>query len=516
MNLLRALATVSGLTLLSRITGLVRENLTATLFGASAFTDAFFIAFRLPNLLRRMFAEGAFSQAFVPMLARAREQGDEAAFRSFIDRVATLLFWSLVAVSVAGVVAAPALVLLTGSGLLQQAPAFDAAVVMTRWMFPYILFISLVALAAGILNTWRRFAVPAFSPVMLNLSFIGAALLLHERFDPPVYALAAGVVIGGVLQLAIQLPALHRIGLLPRIGLNPLACLKDPDTRALLARMAPAVLAVSAAQISLMINTHIASRLSAGSVSWISYADRLMEFPTALLGVALGTVLLPSLTSASTRQDETAYRELLDWGLRLALLLALPCSLGMALMAEPLTALLFHYGRFRASDVGMTAVAIQAYAVGLPGLIAVKVLAPGFFARQNVRTPVRIALLVLVLTQCLNLALVPLLAHAGLALSTSLAATLNALLLLVGLHRAGAWRAEPGWWALLAKAALAGCALAAVLLVAVPRVDWLGLGQQPWLRAGLALGLVAAAGLAYLITLLACGLRPRQFLRREA
>ena len=214
MNLLRALATVSGLTLLSRITGLVRENLTATLFGASAFTDAFFIAFRLPNLLRRMFAEGAFSQAFVPMLARAREQGDETAFRGFIDRVATLLFWSLVLVSIAGVAAAPALVLLTGSGLLQQAPAFDAAVVMTRWMFPYILFISLVALAAGILNTWRHFAVPAFSPVMLNLSFIGAALLLHDRFDPPVYALAAGVVIGGVLQLAIQLPALHRIGLL--------------------------------------------------------------------------------------------------------------------------------------------------------------------------------------------------------------------------------------------------------------------------------------------------------------
>lgn len=516
MNLLRALATVSGLTLLSRITGLVRENLTATLFGASAFTDAFFIAFRLPNLLRRMFAEGAFSQAFVPMLARAREQGDAPAFRGFIDRVATLLFWSLVAVSLAGVAGAPALVLLTGSGLLQQAPAFDAAVVMTRWMFPYILFISLVALAAGILNTWRRFAVPAFSPVLLNLSFIGAALLLHDRFDPPVYALAAGVVIGGVLQLAIQLPALHRIGLLPRIGLNPLACLKDPDTRALLARMAPAVLAVSAAQISLMINTHIASRLSAGSVSWISYADRLMEFPTALLGVALGTVLLPSLTSASTRQDETAYRELLDWGLRLALLLALPCSLGMALMAEPLTALLFHYGRFRALDVGMTAQAIQAYAVGLPGLIAVKVLAPGFFARQNVRTPVRIALLVLVLTQCLNLALVPWLAHAGLALSTSLAATLNALLLLAGLHRAGAWRAEPGWWPLLAKAALAGAALAAVLMAAVPRVDWLGLGQQPWLRAGLALGLVAAAGLAYLITLLACGLRPRQFLRRDA
>jgi putative peptidoglycan lipid II flippase len=515
MNLLRALATVSGLTLLSRVTGLVRENLTATLFGASAMTDAFFIAFRLPNLLRRLFAEGAFSQAFVPMLAIARERQSPDEFRAFVDRIATVLFWALVAISVAGVAGAPLLVLLTGSGLTRDPPAFEAAVMMTRWMFPYILFISMVSLAAGILNTWRRFAVPAFSPVLLNLCFIGSALLLSDRFDPPVYAMAAGVVLGGIAQLAIQVPALMRIGMLPRIGLILRESLRDPTTRALLARMAPAVLAVSAAQISLMINTHIASRLAPGSVSWISYSDRLMEFPTALLGVALGTVLLPSLSQASGQHNEARYSALLDWGMRLVLVLAVPCTIGMALMAEPLTALLFHYGRFRPIDVQMTQQAIQAYAVGLPALIAIKVLAPGFFARQNIRTPVLIALLALVTTQLLNLVLVPWLAHAGLALATSLAALLNAGLLMAGLLRARTWRPGVGWLRLGAQVSAAAVLLTALLAVCVPRIDWIGLGTQPLLRAGYALGLIGAGAVLYLVVLLACGLRPAHFLRRN-
>ncbi|MCX7275353.1 MAG: murein biosynthesis integral membrane protein MurJ [Burkholderiales bacterium] len=515
MNLLRALATVSGLTLLSRVTGLVRENLTATLFGASAMTDAFFIAFRLPNLLRRLFAEGAFSQAFVPMLAIARERQSPDEFRAFVDRIATVLFWALVAISVAGVAGAPLLVLLTGSGLTRDPPAFEAAVMMTRWMFPYILFISMVSLAAGILNTWRRFAVPAFSPVLLNLCFIGSALLLSDRFDPPVYAMAAGVVVGGIAQLAIQVPALMRIGMLPHIRLNLRESLRDPATRALLARMAPAVLAVSAAQISLMINTHIASRLAPGSVSWISYSDRLMEFPTALLGVALGTVLLPSLSQASGQHNEARYSALLDWGMRLVLVLSVPCTIGMALMAEPLTALLFHYGRFRPVDVQMTQQAIQAYAVGLPALIAIKVLAPGFFARENIRTPVLIALLALVTTQLLNLVLVPWLAHAGLALATSLAALLNAGLLMAGLLRARTWRPGVGWLRLGAQVSAAAVLLAALLVACVPRVDWIGLGTQPLLRAGYALGLIGAGAVLYLVVLLVCGLRPAQFLRRN-
>ncbi|RPH66700.1 MAG: murein biosynthesis integral membrane protein MurJ [Burkholderiales bacterium] len=525
MNLLRAAATVSGFTLLSRVTGLIRENLTATIFGASAFTDAFFVAFRLPNLLRRMFAEGAFSQAFVPILAESRTRAElaaggsdvqaaRAATRALVDRIATALFWSLVAVSLLGVLASPALVWAIASGLRAQPEAFTAAVVMTRWMFPYILFVSLVALSAGILNTWRRFAVPAFTPVMLNLCFIGAALGLSRYFDPPIYALAAGVVLGGITQLAIQVPALRRIGMLPRVGLNLRTAFSDPQTRRVLKLMGPAVLAVSAAQISLVINTHIASRLAPGSVSWISYGDRLMEFPTALLGVALGTVLLPTLARARSSGNDREYSELLDWGLRLCVLSALPCVVGLALMAEPLTALLFHYGRFTAHDVEMTRLAVGGYAIGLLGLIAIKVLAPGFYAQQDVRTPVKIAIFVLVATQLMNLVTVPWLAHAGLAVSISIGALTNAGLLLAGLWRRGTWRPTPGWPKFLGQTVAASALMAAGLALTVPRFDWTAMQAAPFARIGLTLGFVAAGGTVYLLALLALGVRPVEFARR--
>ena len=513
MNLLRAAATVSGLTLLSRVTGLIRENLTATIFGASAMTDAFFVAFRLPNLLRRMFAEGAFSQAFVPILAETRRQSP-GRVQQLVDRVATTLFWVLIAVCVLGVAAAPVLVYLMASGLGREPAAFDAAVMMTRWMFPYILFMSLVALSAGILNTWRQFSVPAFTPVLLNLSFIGAALGLARHFDPPILALAAGVLIGGVAQLAIQVPALLRIPLLPRIGLSLRESLRDPTTRRIIKQMGPAVLAVSVAQISLVINTHIASRLAARSVSWVTYGDRLMEFPTAMLGVALGTVLLPTLARAGTEGRAEEYSSLLDWGLRLTVLLSLPCMVGLALMAEPLTAMLFHYGRFSAVDVAMTQRAVLGYLVGLLGLIAVKVLAPGYYAHQNIRTPVKIGLFSLAVTQMLNLALVPVFAHAGLTLSISIAALLNALLLLVGLRRRGSYTPAPGWPKFTVKVLLACATMAALLASLVPRFDWVALHAQPLMRIGLTLGLVAGGALVYLLVLVASGIRPREFLRR--
>lgn len=517
MNLLKSLATVSGFTLLSRITGLVRENLTATVFGASAMTDAFFVAFRLPNLLRRLFAEGAFSQAFVPILAGVREtRGSGPAMHQLIDQVATALFWALVAVSALGVVGAPVLVWLMASGLQQDPAAFDAAVGMTRWMAPYILLISMVALSAGILNTWRRFAVPAFTPVLLNLSFIAAALLLSRYFDPPVYALAAGVMIGGVAQLALQVPALLRIGMLPRLRINLRHALADAQVRRILSLMGPALLSVSVAQISLIINTHIASRLAAGSVSWVSFADRLMEFPTAMLGVALGTVLLPSLSRANAARRMDEYSDLLDWGLRLCALLALPCMVGLALMAKPLTALLFHYGRFDDQDLIMTARAVTAYSVGLFGLIAIKILAPGFYAREDVRTPLRIAMLVLVITQLLNLALVPMFGHAGLALSIALGALVNAGLLYAGLVRKRIYRPRPGWLRFALQLTVALGAMLALLWWAVPQIDWVTLRAQPWLRMALTLGLVAGAGALYLGVLLALGLRPRHFLRRTA
>ncbi|MEO7151067.1 MAG: murein biosynthesis integral membrane protein MurJ, partial [Burkholderiaceae bacterium] len=394
MNLLRAASTISMLTLASRVTGLARDVITAQLFGASALMDAFNVAFRIPNLLRRLFAEGAFSQAFVPILAvtRARE-GDEAT-RRLIDAVATVLFWALLLTCGLGVVVAPVVVWLMASGLAR----FDAAVLMTRVMFPYIGFMSLVALSAGILNTWKRFAVPAATPVLLNLALILAALLLAPWFGrhgiEPIYALAAGVMAGGVLQLAIQVPALWRIGGLPRIGLAPASlrsAWRHPGVHGVLRQMAPALIGVSVAQLSLLINTQIASHQGVGAVSWLFYADRLMEFPTGLLGVALGVVLIPQLSSAQGRGDFAAYSGLLDWGLRLVLLLALPCAVALLVFPHALVGALFQRGAFNAHDVAQTVSALRGYGVGLVGLIAVKILAPGFYARQDVRTPVRIA-----------------------------------------------------------------------------------------------------------------------------
>jgi len=516
VNLLKAASTVSLLTLVSRVTGLVRDQLIAAQFGAGALTDAFNVAFRLPNLLRRMFAEGAFSQAFVPLLAGTRErEGDEATQR-LIDAVATILLWALVVTCVVGVVAAPVLVWLLAQGL----EAFDLAVLMARWMFPYIGCMSLVALAAGILNTWKRFAVPALTPVLLNLSLIAAAWLGVPLFRSlgiePILALAAGVMLGGVLQLLLQWPALAHIGKLPRVGLAPAAIGRawaHPGLRRILQLMAPALLGVSVAQLSLLINTQIASHLGVGAVSWLFYADRLMEFPTALLGVALGSVLLPQLAAARGRDDGAGYSALLDWGLRLVLLLALPCAVALLVFAEPLIAVLFHYGAFTEHDVRQSAAALQGYGFGLLGLVAVKVLAPGFYAREDIRTPVRIAIGVLVTTQLLNLALVPWLGVAGLAWAIGLGGLCNAGFLLWGLHRRGALVPQPGWLRFGLQVA-AGCvALALVLLWAANGIDWIALGAQ-WPRRLVWMALVLpGSALAYLGVLHLSGLQWRHLRR---
>jgi putative peptidoglycan lipid II flippase len=519
MNLLRAASVVSVLTLASRVTGLLREQLIAYSFGASAFTDAFQVAFRLPNLLRRLFAEGAFSQAFVPILAASRAQLGDDATRSLISAVATVLLWALVATSVVGVLAAPALIWVMASGLPPQ--GFDAAVVMARWMFPYIAFISLVALSAGILNTWKRFAVPAATPVLLNLSVIAAAWWLVPQFRrwgiEPIYALAAGVMLGGVLQLAVQVPALARLDLLPRPGWTVAGlrmALQHEGVRRILRQMAPALLGVSVAQLSLLINTHIASYFAAGSVSWLTYADRLMEFPTAMLGVALGVVLLPQLSAAQARSDAAAYSAMLDWGLRMVLLLALPCAVALLVIPQPLVAVLYHYGQFAATDVRQTELAVMGYGVGLLGLVAIKVLAPGFYAQQDVRTPVKIALVVLVLTQALNALFVPRLAHAGLALSIGVAALVNAAWLLVGLHRRGSYRPAAGWAWFAGRVTVASAFMGAALWFVQCQIDWIALQAHSALRAAYLAGLIAGAVTLYFVTLLTIGLKLRPFIRR--
>ncbi|NQW80229.1 MAG: murein biosynthesis integral membrane protein MurJ [Polaromonas sp.] len=521
MSLFKAASTVSLLTLVSRITGLARELLIASTFGASAMTDAFNVAFRIPNLFRRMFAEGAFSQAFVPVLAATKASHGEDATRLLIDRVASLLVWVLLLTCVLGVAAAPLLVWAMASGLQQDPRGFDAAVVMTRWMFPYIGFMSLVALSAGVLNTWKRFAVPAATPVLLNLSMIAAAWFgapwLKTQGIEPVYALGAGVMVGGMLQLAVQIPALLRLGLLPKLRLGVTGvrtAWSDPATRSIAKLMLPALLGVSVAQISLLINTQIASHLQAGSVSWLTYADRLMEFPTALLGVALGVVLMPQLAGARAANDTQKYSAMLDWGLRLVVLLAVPSAVALLTFAQPMVATLYHYGAFTDADVLQTTHALMGYGLGLLGLVAIKVLAPGFYANQDIKTPVRIAIVVLILTQLLNLVLVPYFQHAGLALAIGIGALINAGWLLIGLIRRGSYQPLPGWGRFGLQVVFASALLAAFLWWAASAVSWTGMRSLYGQRIGLLTLVLLGSAVLYFTTLRATGLKVRKLFGR--
>ncbi|MBV2182658.1 MAG: murein biosynthesis integral membrane protein MurJ [Castellaniella sp.] len=518
MSLLRSAATISGLTLFSRITGMLRDVLIASVYGAGPLTDAFWVAFRIPNLLRRLFAEGAFSQAFVPILGEVRLRDDHATLRRLLDRVALMLFASLCGVTLLGTLGATWVVTAMASGMrtASRAKEFEEAIWMTRLMFPYIICMSLVAFASGVLNTFRRFAVPAFTPVLLNLSMIGASLLLAGHLDQPIHALAIGVMAGGILQLTVQWIALARLGLMPRYGDGLRAAWRDPTVHRILRQMLPATLGVSVAQLSLLINTNIATWLAPGSVTWLSFADRLMEFPTALLGVALGTVLLPSLSAAHAREDHQGYNALLDWGLRLVLLLGLPAALGMALLSDGLVATLFNYGAFSAHDVAQTRLAVMAYAAGLLGLLAIKILAPGFYAKQDIRTPVKIAIAVLAFTQLMNVALVPWLAHAGLALSIGLGASANALSLVILLRRRGLYTPLPGWPGFILKLVPALAAIALVLIWANRHLDWVALGTHPGQRAAWLLGVLVLTALAYFSTLFLFGFRPKDFTRRRS
>ena len=510
MNLLKAAASVSGMTFLSRLTGFVRDTLLAILFGAGVAMDAFVVAFRIPNLLRRLFAEGAFSQAFVPVLGEYRSRNGDEQTRAFAAHVLGLLAAALFVATFIGIVAAPAIVYLTAGGFAKDADKFALTVTMTRICFPYIFFISLVSFAAGLLNTYGAFKGPAFTPVLLNVSFIAFALFAAPHFERPIVALAWGVFFGGLAQLLFQIPFLKRIGMLAMPRWNP----RDEAVLRILRLMAPAAFGVSVAQVSLVINTHIASRLGDGPVSWLYFADRLMEFPSALLGVALGTVLLPALVRHHSAEDGPAYSQLLDWGLRMSLVFALPAALALAMLAVPLVATLFWHGAFTQNDVIMTRHALIAYAAGLAGIILVKVLAPGFYAKQNIRTPVKVAIATLAVTQLLNVAFVPWLGHAGLALAISLGACFNAAWLWWLMRRSGVFRAEPGWAAFLFKVAVALYLMGGVL--------WYGMGSEgswfamsvPQRAVKLAL-VIAGATLAYFVALAAMGFRVRHFTRHE-
>jgi len=511
MNLLKTLATVSSMTLLSRILGFARDTVIARVFGAGLATDAFFVAFKIPNFLRRLFAEGAFSQAFVPLLAEYKNRRGEAELRDLIDYVSGVLVLALAAVTAIGVVIAPIVIYLSAPGFAATPDKFNLTVDLLRITFPYILFISLTAFAGGILNTFGRFAVPAFTPVLLNLSFIVFTLWLVPYFDPPVKALAWAVFVGGVLQLAFQAPYLVRLKLLPRFKLN----LKHEGMRRVVRQMGPAVFGVSVGQISLLLNVIFASFLVTGSVSWLYYADRLMEFPAGMLGAALGTILLPSLAKHHANDSSVEYSALLDWGLRLTFMLAVPAAVALALLAMPLIATLFKYGAFTAADAYATRAALMAYSVGLLGLILVKVLAPGFYARQDIRTPVKIAIITLIVTQLMNLAFVLPLQHAGLALATGLGACFNATLLYRGLRGREIYTPRPGWLAFLLKLALAVYAMGLVLWLAAGTPDtWLAADAAT--RALRLVWIVLLGTATYFASLWLLGFRLRDFTRHEA
>lgn len=499
------------MTLLSRVSGFVRDVLQAQVFGAGPLMDAFVVASRLPNLLRRMFAEGAFSQAFVPVLAEYKTRQGEDATRVLIDKVATSLAILLAIVTLIGIVAAPLLIYATAAGFAASPDKFDLSVQLLRICFPYIFFVSLVSMAAGILNTWGKMGAPAFTPFFLNLSYIIFTLLAVPYFDPPIMALAWALFAGGVMQLAFQIPFLLRIKALPRWNFD----LKDSGVRRIYTLMLPALLGVSVTQISLVINTQYQSFMAEGSVSWLYFADRLMEFPSALLGVALGTILLPGLSKRFAEANHAEYSRLLDWGLRLTFLLALPAAVGLAMLATPLISTLFQGGEFSADDVMQTRDALIAYSVGLIGIILVKILAPGFYARQNIKTPVKIALVALIAVQTLNILLIfwPFkMGHAGLALSIGLGACLNALLLYRGIRDHAIYTPEPGWLAFLLKLGVALYLMAGAL--------WFSMGSpEQWfvmsrlMRAVWLFSLVGLGATVYFAALWLMGFRIGDFKR---
>jgi len=460
------------MTMISRILGFIRDMMFARFFGADSGTDAFFVAFKIPNFLRRLFAEGAFSQAFVPVLSDYKERGSKQALRNFIDRTAGTLAIILMVTTIIGMLAAPYLIMLFAPGFAWEGEQYDLAVQMLRITFPYLFFISSVAFAGGILNSFGKFAVPAFTPVFLNLCLIAAAIWLAPLMEKPVVALAWGIFFAGAVQLVFQFPALRRLGLVPRLRFG----FKDSGVKHILKLMVPALFGVSITQINLLLDTLIASFLATGSVSWLYYSDRLVEFPLGLFGIALATVILPSLSKNHAADDMESFSKSLDWGLKLVLLIGAPASLCLMMLAEPMISTLFQYNEFGVHDVAMAGRSLMAYSLGLLGFILVKVLVPGFTSRKDMKTPVRFGIYAMIANMGLNIALVFPLAHAGLALATSLGAFFNASLLLFALLKSGVYLPSMGWRVYILRIILATAAMTALLYHFVDASLWLHWG----------------------------------------
>jgi putative peptidoglycan lipid II flippase len=504
------------MTLLSRLAGFARDVLQAALFGAGAATDAFTIAYRVPNYLRRIFAEGSFAMAFVPVFSELRQRGDARALKDFLDHVSGALCAVVLVVTALGMLAAPLIVTLIAPGTLADPAKFDLTSEMLRIVFPYLFFIALTALAGGVLNSLQRFALPAATPVLHNLAVIAAMLMLSGHLDVPAKSLAWGVLAAGVAQFALLWPSLARHGLLPRLRLD----LRHPEVRRVGRLMLPTLFSSSVAQVNLIVGTVFASLLAVGSQTWLWYSDRLVEFPLGLFGVAIGTVILPHLSRRFTATDAVGFSSGLDWGLRIVLLVGLPAALGLMLLAEPLVMTVFQRGAFDFNDTRMTALALMAMSLGVPGFMLSKVLAPAFFARQDTRTPMRVALITVAVNVGLTVALVTPLwlqdipgAHVGIALATALAGLLNPWLLWRALRRQNLFAPSDGWRRFAVQLGLACAALAAsVLLLRHSLPDWSTLGELE--RWGGTLLLVVSGALAYGFALLLTGLRPRDLRER--
>jgi putative peptidoglycan lipid II flippase len=510
LKLLKSTAKVGTATITSRILGFIRDMVFARYFGASGETDAFFLAFKIPNFMRRLFAEGSFSLAFVPVLSEVRATGDQRELRDLIDNVSGTLAGILLVLTAAGVLAAPLVLAIFAPGwLIEGRPEFWLSAEMLRITFPYIMLISLTALAGGILNTFDRFLVPALTPILLNVSLIAATVLFSAKMEVPVKALAWGVLVAGIAQLLVQIPALMKLGIMPR----PRWGWRHSGVRKILKLMIPTLIGSSVAQVNLLLDIVIATFLVSGSVSWLYYSDRLLEFPLGVFGVALSTVILPNLSRKFASRDPEAFSATLDWALRLALIVTLPAALGLAMLSTPILITLFQYEAFQLSDVEMSALSLSAYAAGLPAFIAVKVLAPGFYARQDTRTPVKIAIIAMVSNMALNfifvgawLALAFKGPHTGLALASSAAAYINAVLLYRGLRKQGTYHPEPGWGR-VSRAVLIACGamIAAIWWQHGDLSQWV---DAPAIARALKLtGLILFGVIVYGASILAGGLR---------
>ncbi len=501
-----------SMTMTSRVLGLVRDQVLAHVLGAGGSADAFFLAFKIPNFFRRLFSEGAFAQAFVPVLSEYREKGSHAAVQELVNRVAGCLGSVLILVTLLAVLGAPVVAMVFASGFMQDPAKFNLLTDLIRITFPYLLLISLTGFAGAVLNSYDRFAIPAFTPVLLNICMIAAALVAAPWFSQPAFALAWGVLLAGVLSLVFQLPFLARIHLLPRPRLG----WHDPGVKKILTLMLPALFGVSVSQINLMLDAIIASYLPDGSVGWLFYSDRLVELPLGVFAIAIATVIMPSLSRQFTAQSAEAFNRTLDWALRLILLIALPAALALVVLAEPIILTLFQHGKLTLHDALMSSYSLKAYALGLLGFMLIKVLAPGYFARQDMKTPVRVGIIAIFANIGMKLVLVaPLmvyfaLGHVGLALATALSAYVNAYLLYRGLRRAGVYQPMPGWrrvWVsyLLANLIMLGVLLGLVYLLA----DWRLLGW--WQRAWQLALVCAAGGASYFACLWLLGVRASSF-----